>query len=387
MIANWWEAGRTPFLATNEHKDYSGRDFDALYHVDSDTLSHSFLNGASIHNCSFVNVELDHSELAEARISASSFHKVNLSASDFVRTEIDNTKFELCDFSNGDWRETRFVSVRFLNCTFSHTTINLCIFEHCEFAFEDRNGLDHRSINYNTFSKCTFTDTIKDELVLSRNFGLPSPPHAQSTFVFGSPTTIELVCRLSSTGQITVSDIIDAIEQECALQRERLKKIRLEFISNIISTLAKDRRISPTSLVYLEGIFMSLVKSAQDEADFLASMGALVNLRNAVFAIANRAIGMPPSAQAPCESIVLAFRQMYSNDEVAVLANALSEVIFGARGDVRISSVSYGSTIIDYILVSSTTVVSVLAALNLILTQANICLKKIEDLGRRMRKL
>lgn len=374
MVRNGFAAGRRPFSLSNPHKDYSGEDLIDVFLNRSSALSHAFLNGITANNCFFVRSKLDHAELAESSISNSQFHHVDLATSDLVRASISGCVFERCDFSNGEWRQTSFQDVVFKDCKFNHTTINLCNFSSCKFLGNAGQALDHRSVMYNTFSRCSFEDHVRDRLVLSRNFGLPS---AMETHVPASgAATLENICILSSTGAVTVADLAEAIRVECAAPKIRLKKMRLEFISNIVSTLAAELRISPASLIYIEELFLQFARSARDEADFLAAMNAIVNLRNALYDLAVTVLADIRNNQEPCGGVVLRFKGTYSKPQAQAFVDALSEVIFGRPGDITIERIQIGSTIIDTLFSSMATVGAALGALNLLIGQASLTMEK-----------
>jgi len=386
MEPEGWERGRSPFPPTDGYKDYSGRDLTAHYLSNSDVLSHAFLNGVNIDDNVFIGVGLDHAELAESTISRSRFANSTLAISDIVRTNVTDTEFDTCDFTNGDWRESRFERVKFRDCKFDHTTINLCSFASCEFLGLSTSALDHRSVSYNTFARCTFEYQASDPLVIGRNFGLPLVPGARLPIAVSTGMTLEQVCALSSQGDVTVADLVQAIEQESVSPKPRLKKLRLQFISNILGLLAQEGRISPASLIYIEGIFIRLAKAASDETDFLAAMGALVNVRNALYEVAARARASASRSADTCDTVILAFKSTFSKDEVAAFVNALSEIIFGRPGDIVVRSIRPGSTIVECAFSVAASVGTVLAAINLLLSQANTLVKRATALRSSIRR-
>lgn len=214
MEGAWYERGRQPFPIAEQAKDYSGRDLINLYLVDTNALTHAFLNGVSIEGCAFVRSRLDHCEMAESSISQTKFEAVELTASDLVRATIDDVEFVACDFSDGDWRQSQFRRVKFTDCVFSHTTINLCSFVECSFSGRSA-SLDHRSTNYNTFAQCVFEHQVSDHLVVSHNFGLPAVPGTQPPALAMGGVTLEQICVMSSTGSVTVANLSSAIRREC----------------------------------------------------------------------------------------------------------------------------------------------------------------------------
>ncbi len=385
MELHWWEQGRHAFpLLAEGPPDYAGQDFNGVYLANSDALSHAFLNGVSVDGCAFANVRLDYCELAESTFGDTKFVNVNLSASDFVRSTIANSTFEGCNFSNGEWRQSKFDNVNFVGCDFTHTTINLSSFQNCRFSNELSGSLDRRSVSYNTFSACSFEKLISDHLVLSRNFGLPSH-HGISPLAPSHPgMTLEELCVQSGTGLVTARNLIDALHDEGAKPQGRLKKLRLEFISNIIGQLARDGRLSASSLTYTEAILVEFAKRATNEIDFMAVMTAVVNVRNSLYDVATRAANAASLQDETCAGIIFRFKAQFSHDEAQTFVSALSEVIFGKSDDVEIVSVRAGSTWIECVFPFFVSATSVVGAINLLLSQSNTTIDKATKLSDKI---
>jgi uncharacterized protein YjbI with pentapeptide repeats len=387
MNAEDWERGRTPFPLTDGYKDYSGQDLGSHFLAHSNALSHAFLNGVNISDSVFAHARLDHCELAESVVERSTFTEVSLSTTDIVRASVKEVIFDRCDFSNAELRQTRFDAAIFRDCTFSHTTINLCSFSGCQFDGAKPAALDHRSVSYNTFSECVFNQRFSDSLVVSRNFGVPAAIGKSVSTLAGAETTLEHVCLLSSSGQVLAADLAHAVENEFAQPKPRLKKLRLEFISNIVSLMSREGRISAASLVYIEGLFSKLARHAVDETDFLAAMNALVNLRNALYDVATRSQTYRSSDETTCYGVSLTFRSAFDLREAEVFANALSEVVFGRPGDITIVAVRSGSTIVECVFSTIATVGTVLGGINLLVSQVHMLVERVEKLRKRITKL
>ena len=154
--------------------DLSGRDFVGVYLEASQSLSHSFLNGTSFKDSSFLGGPIDQTELAEAHIVDCTFDQTDFTGSSFIGAKVEGTTFRNCVFADGEWRKSRFTNVTFQDCNFNYTTINLCVFDNCDFSGKGGEDLDNRSINYNVFTQTHFDAFYEDDVVLANNFGLPS---------------------------------------------------------------------------------------------------------------------------------------------------------------------------------------------------------------------
>jgi hypothetical protein len=385
MESHWWEQGRQQFpLIADGPRDYAGQDFNAVYLANSDALSHAFLNGVSVVGCAFDNIQLDYCELAESTFSDTKFVNVNLSASDFVRSAITDCTFEACNFSNGEWRQSKFEDVNFVGCDFTHTTINLSSFQNCRFSNELSGSLDRRSISYNTFAVCSFEKPVSDHLVISRNFGLPSLPGISPPTPAHAGMTLEELCVQSSTGLVTARNLIDALHDEGAKPQGRLKKLRLEFISNIIGLLARKGMLSASSLTYVETILVEFAKRATNEVDFMAVMTAVVNVRNALYDVATKAANTGSLQDVTCAGIVFRFKAMFNHDEAQTFIDTLSEVVFGRGGDIEIVSVRAGSTWIECVFPILASASTVMGAVNLLLSQSNTTVDKVTQLSGKL---
>src|SRR5882762_4785361 len=173
--------------------DLSGKDFENIYLDESQTLSHSFLNGASFKHSAFLDAPIDQTELAEAEIRNCFFRKTDFTGSSFIGARVENTTFADGNFTDGEWRQSHFMEVIFNDCDFNYTTVNLCTFDKCEFSGENSKQLDNRSVNYNVFTRSRFDFSVQDDVVLSNNFGLPSSGTRRSVKNYGARTSIEEV--------------------------------------------------------------------------------------------------------------------------------------------------------------------------------------------------
>lgn len=385
MMVAQRDIGRSPFPLLDDDNDYSGRDFDSVYLEGSKSLSHAFLNGVTIVNSAFLAADLDQCEFGEAKLTSTSFVRCLLDGTDFVRATFTDVLFDGCDFTDGEWRESIFTGVKFVGCKFAHTTVNLCSFYDCEFLAGSLDGLDYKAVNYNVFSNCKFDGGISSQTVLSRNFGLRSAKPSSSIVHFGNDITLEQVCFISGARPTRVFDLVRAIEVECANFRGRLKKLRLEFISNIVRLMASERTIAPSSLVYIEGILSALGSTLLEDGDPQAILLAFVTVRNALFDRVNEILLAEANLPGVAEKIVLAYQATYSREDGIVVAASLDQLISGGTGAVRLISVRAGSTIFSidvHGLICSAA--AALAAVNLLLSQATVSVKKLKALKKEL---
>jgi len=381
--------GKTRLDVASYAADLSGKDFDAVYLDADQTLSHSFLNGSSFKNSTFLGGPIDQTELAEAQIVDCSFDKTDFTGSSFIGATVEKTTFLNCNFTDGEWRKSRFTKVIFQNCCFNYTTVNLCVFDECEFYGKDTKQLDNRSVNYNVFTRCRFEDPfVKDDVVLASNFGLPSKGERKSLTNYGSNMSLEEICVKSSSDEIASSELISAVENEFRrMNVYRLKVLRLEFISNIVAGLARTNRLSPTSLVYLEALFTDLGKAATSETDALAAMGGLINLRSLLYDFLKTSTVDPEIGDSQCLAIEIRYERTYNESDAAELAQILGELTNGDSNTFAISHFAQGSTIIELLAMHVVTVGAVLTALNFVLRQVNTTLVSAQEIRKNASKL
>ncbi len=361
-------------------------DFHDVVLADSDALSHAFLNGTSFRNVAFVNAALDQCEFGESHFQQTVFVKSNLEGADFVRADVTGGLFENCDLTDGEWRESIFKRVTFDGCKFSHTTVNLCTFYECTFSNGSVPGLDYKAVNYNVFTDCAFDQGIASDSVLSRNFGMRPAGQSSALVPSESGLTLEQVCRVSGLGPVKVFDLVRAIENECANFQGRMRKIRFEFISNIVSALAWQKRISPAALLYVERLLASLASTIGDESELRAIMSALIMVRNSLLDRLNQSIdSVRTEPEDPCAGLRIEYISTFSRTDAHAFAQSLDDILTGGRGKVQLSSYQVGSTIMDIDVTAAVcTVASVLMAVNFLLSQAKITVTKIRAIAKEM---
>jgi len=375
---------RAAFSLREVDRDYSGLTITDRY-LRSDNVEKSFFNGVNLSNCLFDLVKMNSCEFTEARIDACRFDDVDLSGSDFVDCLIDKTTFENCGFEKGEWREATFQNCRFVRCSFSHTTITLCKFIGCDFDAPSMVSAEHRAIYFNVFTLCRFSRGIADATFASRNFGTP----AESTVVVvirPAVTSIENVCLRNNLGQLRVAALADVAEAICAALgvREHRRASTLTFFSKIVRVLTDERRISATSLIYLEGLITGFAAGTSDQDLFMASMAAVIEIRSALFTVSNEPKAFDFSGLPSVRRVSLFFSESYARHQAEVLRECLIEAAGLSMNSLTIEQFQSGSTLIE---LASTTIVSagaLLTALNFVLRQAKVTVKHISGLKKEI---
>jgi uncharacterized protein YjbI with pentapeptide repeats len=376
--------GKVIFNETKNNNDYSGLDFTDMFFESPTSLTHGFFNGVTAIDCVFDAVPMDQCEFAEAHFTKIVMKSVKLSGSDFVGTRFEDVIFEDCDFTNGEWRDSQFTRVAFTRCIFKHTTINLCVFNSCSFCSTSTQWLDHSAVNYNVFTGTTFSSQVNSTAVISKNFGLPGNGNNTSLIVNGVGKTLEEVCISSANGFTSIPDFVDAIENEFMLiTQTRMKKLRLEFISNIISSMAHSGAISASSMIYIEKLLYGLAQTVTSESDLRSVMSAILIIRNALFESAMDLIEKKRGYENDyCNQIVIRFEKIFDRADADELAEALSYVAAQNSSSLIVTEVEHGSTIMKIIVSAILTVPCFLDATNSLLRQASVTVRSATDLKR-----
>jgi ribosomal protein L17 len=187
---------------------------------------------------------------------------------------------------------------------------------------------------------------------------------------------------------IVVSELVSAIENEFKRQDvHRLKTTRLEFISNIIAALARTKRISATSLTYLETFFLTLGKRASLEADALAAMSVVINLRSLLFDFIRDSVVDSEVADCVCQAIEIHYERSYSEPDSVELAEILGELVNDSPKTFVVSRFARGSTLIELVAMQVVSVGAVLTALNFVLRQLNTTLVRAQEVRKNAVKL
>jgi hypothetical protein len=325
--------------------------------------------------------------LAEIEITNSYFQGNDFTGSSFIGSRVENSTFERCNFTDGEWRLSRFAAVKFVDCDFNYTTVNLCDFDRCVFTGENSKRLFGRSVNYNVFTRSEFARAATDEAVLASNFGMRGPGLHKAIALHGEGVSLEEVCLASASGAIRVVDLTGAIENEFLRTRQqRLKKLRLEFISNILSGLVRANRISATSLAYVENLFATLARSALREAEILAAMTALLNIRSLMYDVSSRGESAE-SEEGLCVGLSVKYADTYSRTDIDHLREILGELACGSDRAFALSHFETGSTSAGFVTTIAMDVGAVIVAVNFALQQADVTLRHSQKFVKNWKKL
>ncbi len=361
---------RCEFVLEPGKRDFSGEDFRSIYFGAEPHLNHSYFNGIQAIDCAFDHADMRNIEMAEAQLENCQLHYVDMSGSDLVGSKFHNVDFISCNFAEGEWRDSSFIGCAFKGCHFEHTTVNLCIFEECTFCTESSAYFEQLCINYNTFLGCLIGHRIQNDAVLSRNFALPAAHKSRLLAPTGRGITLEHACLASGYGDFNIEAIAIAIEDELADSRQRrLRKLRIEFIVNVITQLASQSMISAPSLIYIESIFTTFARSVHSDADLRIAMSAIMAIRNAIFE-ATQADDELVDDTTCCVGIGVTYEADLEVEDAHNLAHLLTCAIAMNGVEIITRSTRRGSLIIDYVVNGSLTISAALMAVNFALAQA-----------------
>jgi hypothetical protein len=256
----------------------------------------------------------------------------------------------------------------------------------CEFDGDSLSSAEHRAFYFNVFSRCAFGRPASEPHFSSRNFGVPVSGQA-ALVPSGGRISIEQLCLLRNVDKLRVIDVIGVAEALCESLAEGVQRrtSTLSFFAKIVRVLTDERRISATSLIYLEGVLARLGRSIDDQDLFAATLGAIVEIRSAIFSVATEAASDSSDQEGPVDHITIRFSETYARRQANSLRDALAE-IGGAEGALSTESVKHGSTIIE---LASTNIISlgaILVSLNFALRQATITVKRFDDLRNQLKK-
>lgn len=380
--------GRIPFEVRPGDRDYSGLSLEDRYLVKVD-IERSFFNGVNLVNCAFDGVKMNNTEFSESKIQRSAFSASDLSGSDFVDSLLEDSSFVECNFEKGEWRDTTFRHCKFIDCNFDHTTVMLCRFIECKFDVATIDTTEHRAIYFNVFSHCTFGREISDSHFASRNFGVPTSGSQSALVPAGAQITIEQICLLNNIGRLRAIDVASVAESICASLATRVQRrtSTLIFFSKIIRVLTDERRISPTSLIYLEQIIVQFAGKVDDQDLFASAMSAIVEIRSALFSVATETREQPrDNTEGVARTITIRFDETYARHQAEALRDTLSNVASNSSNILVIESVRNGSTIIEMVSNNIISIGALFLALNFVLRQARVTVELVASIGRKLRK-
>lgn len=382
-------SGRTPFETRRADSDYSSLSISDRYLTNAN-LEKSFFNGGNLSNCAFRDVRLNNTEFYEASLDGCHFDETDLSGSDFVDCRFDGVTFSKCIFDKGEWRETTFRKCRFLECTFVHTTVALCKFIDCELDEATISTAEHRAIYFNVFTLCKFGRPITDVVFASRNFGTPASVGHTQLVDATSGMNIEQICLLNNLGQLKVVALAEVAESICQSLAGKVQRRNstLTFFAKIVRILTDERRISATSLIYLEEVVTLFASTVDDQDMFMAAMSAVVEIRSALFSVTSeKCHHEEDGAASQVSSITIVFSPTYARRQAEILCGALADAAGVPETGLNIEQFKSGSTFIE---IASTTILStgtVLTGLNYVLRQATITVQRVKGLKKAIDQL
>ena len=368
------KAGRTPFNPPSGKIDFSGEDFAKIYFGAHSSLDHAYLNGVEVLDCGFHELNMVQVELAQSNVSSSQFISVDMTGTDLVETTFTGVYFTQCQFTEGEWRESSFVDCHFVECDFDHTTINLCTFRGCSFDEMSLHPFSQMGKNYNTFVGCDFASGINNEVVLSRNFSIPSTGTGRSLALYGDEASIESICLASSSGIFQLYQIVLAIEKEL-FSTTKLKSMRIRFVSNIIDQLSVMRMISPSTLLYIVDMFYKFAKSTLSDSDLKTAMAATIKLRSAIYNASHIENIISAEDNCGCSHLQIRYKDDLQTDDALILVDLLNSASTSDEHRFIAENIRKGSLIIDLAVDGGACLTTVLTAINLILRQATITVR------------
>jgi pentapeptide repeat protein len=377
------QTGRRPFEMRAADRDYSGLTIVDRYLQDA-SLEKSFFNGATLANTWFSTVALNNVEFCEAKIERTHFECVNLTGSDFVDSVLEHVTFSYCSFEKGEWRDTAFRECIFIHCTFSHTTVSLCTFTACSFDKQTIGTIQDRAAYYNAFSFCAFSSDFDDGVFVSRNFGIPAAPTMGTSTSAESQPDIERMCLLNNLGQFRVVSLADVATSICGSFRGAgsRRSSSLIFFSKIVTILTNERRISATSLLYLEQLITGFGSEIDDRDLLMAAMDAVLEIHSALLVISTEASNFPNRPEHAVRQLVIHFPESYGWRDIEVFRKALA-LASGTNSEVlEIRDVRPGSTIAEMASTALLTTGALLTGLTFVLRQARVAVDQATQLKR-----
>jgi hypothetical protein len=145
--------------------------------------------------------------------------------------------------------------------------------------------------------------------------------------------------------------------------------------------------MSATSLYYMEEFFLTVAKDAMSEADALAAMSVVLNIRSLLFDFMKHSSVDWELADFQCQAIEIRYERTYSQSDALELAKILGELTNGNPDTFVISHFANGSTIIELIAMQIVSVGAALTALNFVLRQVNTTLLQAQRIRKNTAKL
>jgi pentapeptide repeat protein len=387
MAAEDPRTGRTPFEPRPSDKDYSGLTIVDRYLEDT-SLEKSFFNGVALSNCWFDSVAMNNVEFCETRITRSQFRHCNLAGSDFVDSILENVIFTECNFEKGEWRESSFRVCTFIRCTFSHTTVSLCTFTACSLDEQTITTVQDRAAYFNVFSMCKFAINVTDEVFAARNFGVPATVDVGRNLQPNIQQSLEQMCLLNNLGNFRVISLADVATSICTSLSGsgNRRSSSLTFFSKIVTVLTNERRISATSLMYLEQLITGFGGSIEERDLLMAAMAAVLEIHTALLTVASEVPSNTQSVDGAVRSITIHFSETYGWRDIEIFRDALALAGGTHPTALDVDDVRTGSTIVELASTVFLTTGTVLTGLTFVLRQAKIVVDRATDLKRSINK-
>ena len=221
---------------------------------------------------------------------------------------------------------------------------------------------------------------------MTRNFGVPGSPAGTALVRVGAEITIEEVCRLNNIGHMRTVDFVLAAEALFGEVREGGSRRRssLLFLANILRTLEGERRISASSLLYLEEAVSELASRILDQQLFMASMSVIVDIRAALFAMSGFDAAADYPGEATVSGVHIFFDGRFGPGHVEILRDTMEKVAGAESGTLKLTKLEHGSTLIEFITSQALSLVGLITAVNLIISQATVTVGKYANLKKAL---
>src|SRR6202034_3723042 len=95
--------------------------------------------------------------------------------------------------------------------------------------------------------------------------------------------------------------------------------------SKVIRILTRERRISATTLIYLEKVITQFATSVGEQDLFGAAMAAVVEIRSALFAVPSEPPPVGPEANTIATHVSIHFGETYTRHQADMFRDAVAE--------------------------------------------------------------
>jgi hypothetical protein len=368
-----------------------GKDLSCHEFTGKSIAGQNFLE--SIFNgCVFANIQVSksifrHAEFTETSFSDCNFKDTSFDHSDFVLTVIQRCRFVRCSFENAEWRDTIFENVSFQECVFRNTTTSLTEFINCSFDSNSSLSFVGSSKRFSLFSGCQFYLSTTQTEFLRTNFGIValgpgnSPPikmddplYEMSLARYNGKLTSAQFCQLLLTAlsKLTKDDT----------QPHRL---RLQYISGICKILLRDNFLSIFSMEIMEKEFSERTRFIQNRDQALQLFSLIltlrITLRERIFVVESELALLPPIVPHQFNMHMECCRT-FELKSIEEYLRLMADYCGVPATGVSIKGFRQGSTIVDFIVSTPTSLVSVLRFLKYSLSMVTITLNETNKLRK-----